>query len=59
MSDTFGTVIESPSTEIWLEIFDYLDTVSLYRAFYGLISKINGILRRQASVSLKLKQRPD
>ncbi|CAF4573713.1 unnamed protein product, partial [Didymodactylos carnosus] len=37
-------LLEEIPVEIWLEIFRYLGTIDLYRAFYNLNTRINTIL---------------
>ncbi|CAF1238315.1 unnamed protein product [Adineta steineri] len=36
--------IEDLANELWLEIFDYLDWINLYSAFYGINKRINQLL---------------
>ncbi|CAF1409965.1 unnamed protein product [Adineta steineri] len=44
MSDEVPSRIEDLPNEIWLEVFDYLDWINLFSAFYGLNKRINEFL---------------
>ncbi len=52
MSDGKRSRIEDLSNEIWLEIFDYLDWINLFLAFYGINKRINQLLVSIKTLSL-------
>ena len=52
MSDGKRSRIEDLANEIWLEIFDYLDWINIFLAFYGINKRINQLLVSIKTLSL-------
>ncbi|CAF4309275.1 unnamed protein product, partial [Adineta steineri] len=52
MSNRNPSCIEDLANELWLEMFDYLDWINLYSAFYGINKRINQLLMNIRTLSI-------